>query len=199
MTTINGTGFNPYVYNAGSPNQTGSTGTNYNSNAYGSDGFSSSGSYSALSSGGMSYPISQIMAEDPSLAGRFGKWFMGTSDRFLKVGTNWLGRMFVNLVAGNIPLFTSRAESASISNNVNLWLGRSDLVRTGMTPYQATLLQDAGIQNVNDLSIVTNPGDQVVVAQMMTAASANRGYPIMVDQMMVSGWVSQAQQLDKYF
>ena len=166
---------------------------------YKSDVFNPTTNYSALSSGGVSFPISQIISEDPALASKFSKFFLGTSDRLLRVGTNWLGRFLVNIVAGNIPLFTSSTVSTQISNNVNLWIGRSDLVRAVGNPYNAILLQDVGIKNVNDLAVISNPSDQAVISQMMTAASANRGQPVFIDPMTVSGWVATAQQLPKYF
>lgn len=166
---------------------------------YKSDSVNLTANPTPLSSGGISFPISQIMTEDPALASRFGKFFLGTSDRLLRVGTNWFGRFLVNMVAGNFPLFTSKTVSTQISNNVNLWIGRSDLVRAVGNPYSATLLQDVGIKNVNDLAVITNPSDQAVISQMMTAASAQRGQPVFINQMMVSGWVATAQQLPKYF
>jgi hypothetical protein len=166
---------------------------------YKTDSFTPTSGYSTLSSGGMSFPIGQIISEDPAMASKFNKFFLGTSDRLLRVGSNWFGRFLVNLVAGNVPLFTSATTSTQISNNVNLWIGRSDLVRAVPNPYNAMLLQDVGVKNVNDLATITNINDQAVVCQRMMAASAARGLPAMIDPMMVSGWVAAAQQLPKYF
>jgi hypothetical protein len=166
---------------------------------YKTDRFTPTASYTALSGSPPNYPISQIIPEDPAAASKFSKWFIGSSNTMLKLGSNWLGKFFVNLVAGNIPIFTSTSVSTQISNNVNLWVGRSDLVRANVTPYQAMLLQDVAIKNINDLSVVTNPNDQAVLAQMVNAASVTRGQPIFVDQPTVASWVATAQTLPKYF
>jgi len=146
-----------------------------------------------------SYPVSQIMSEDPNLANRFSKFFLGSSNTLLKLGTNWLGKAFINLIAGNVPLFTSNQASLQISNNISTWVSRSDLVRTGATPYQAALLQDAGIRNVNDLATVTNMTDQAILASRMTTASIARGQAIAVSPANVSAWVNSSLQLPKYF
>ena len=124
---------------------------------YPTDGFSPSSSYASLASTPNSYPLSQIMFEQPSLSSRMGTFFMGSSDSFLKVGTTWIGRQFINLLSGNIPILTSKSAATQISNNINLWLGRSDLVRVGANPFEASLLQEVGVKNVNDLAILTNP------------------------------------------
>jgi hypothetical protein len=166
---------------------------------YKSDSFTSTTNYSALSSGGMSFPISQIISEDPALASKFSKFFLSDSDRLLRVGTNWFGRFLVNMVAGNIPIFTSKTVSTQISNNVNLWIGRSDLVRAVGNPYYASLLQDVGIKNVNDLAIISNPSDQAVISQMMSAVSAQKGAPVYIAPATVAGWNATAQALPKYF
>jgi len=193
---INGISPTPYIYGSSGSTPTASVpGTTFN--AYRTDSFSPSANLSATTST-ISYSISQIMMEDVSLSSRFNSWFIGTSDRFLRVGSNWLGKAFLNLVAGNIPLLTSSEKSTQISNNISLWLGRSDLVRTGATPFQAMLLQDTGIKNINDLAIISNPADQAVLSQMVSAAAAARGQSVFVDPAMIGNWVSTAQQLPKY-
>jgi len=154
--------------------------------------------YSTAPTGNSSYPVGQLMFEDPSLASRFSKFFLGSSNTILKLGSNWLGRAFINLVAGNVPIFTSSQASLQISNNVSTWIARSDLVRTGATPYQSALLQDVGIRNVSDLATVQNPTDQSILASRISTASIARGQPIVVDQSIVSSWVSSAIQLPKY-
>lgn len=183
------------VYGQSQPTQTGST--TQNTTSYGTDSFNTSNNYSTLASPS-SMSISQLIAEDPSMANRFSTFFMGTSDRFLKVGSSWLGKSVLNLLAGNIPILTSKTASTQISNNINAWLGRADLVRVGTTAYEASVLQDVGIKNINDLAAVTNPSDQAVVAQMMMAASASRGQPLMVQPSNVSTWVARAQSLPRY-
>jgi hypothetical protein len=165
--------------------------------SYGTDSFSSSNNYATLSTPS-SMPISQLIAEDPAMANRFSTFFMGTSDRFLKVGSSWLGRSVLNLLAGNFPLLTSSTASTQISNNINAWLGRADIVRAGTTAYEASVLQDVGIKNINDLAAVTNPSDQAVVAQMMVAASTARGQTLLVQPGNVANWVAKAQSLPKY-
>lgn len=195
---INGVSSTQYIYSGTTSNTSGPAPTYNTTSAYGNDGFAPTTNYSMAASTILSYPISQIIMEDASLAGRYDTWFMGTSDKFLRVGSNWLGKAFLNLLAGNIPLLTSSEKSTQISNNINLWLGRSDLVRTGATPFQSMLLQDTGIKNINDLAIVTNPADQTVLAQMMMAAAVNRGQTVYVDQPTINSWVIAAQQLPKY-
>lgn len=195
---LDGVSSNPYInntYNGTNVNQTNTVNTT-TGNTYGGDNFTynNSLSQSIISS----YPISQIITESPSLASRFGTFFMSSSETFLKVGSNWLGKSILNLLAGNIPLFTSTAVSTQISNNINTWLGRSDLVRTGMTPTHASIMQQIGIKNINDLAVITNPADQTVVAQMFNATATSTGVPLFVDPMTIASWVNTATQLPKY-
>lgn len=168
------------------------------SNNYPKDSFTTSGTYSATPTA-QSYPISQLMYESPSTASRLSSFFMDSSDKFLRVGSNWLGRTFINMLSGNIPFITSSAVSTQVSNNINTWLGRADLVRTGANPYQAMLLQDVGVKNLNDLSALRNAQDQATVAQLMTNASISRGQPVTISPSNVTAWVTLAQQLPKYF
>ena len=184
------------VYGQTTPAQTTSTASPTTS--YTTDTFNTSSSYATTLASPSSMSISQLISEDPAMANRFSTFFMGTSDRFLKVGSSWLGRSVLNLLAGNIPILTSSTASTQISNNINAWLGRADIVRAGTTAYEASVLQDVGIKNVNDLAAVTNPSDQAVVAQMMMAASASRGQPLMVQPANVATWVARAQSLPKY-
>lgn len=162
------------------------------------DNFTTTNTY-ATAPTPQSYPLSQLMYESPSTASRLSSFFMDSSDKFLRVGSNWLGKTFINMLSGNIPLFTSSAASTQISNNVNTWLGRADLIRGGANPYQALLLQDVGIKNLTDLSALRNPQDQATVAQLMTNASINRGQPVTILPANVTSWVATAQGLSKYF
>ena len=197
---VDGVSSNPYInnnnYGNNNVNQTNNT-NNTNQNPYGGDNFNYNNPVSTQSVIS-SYPISQIITESPSLASKFGKLFMSNSETFLKVGSNWLGKSILNLLAGNIPLVTSASVSTQISNNINTWLGRSDLVRAGMTPIHASIMQQIGIKNISDLAVIKNPGDQAVVSQMFNATAASNGLPIMIDPMTVSSWSNTASQLPKY-
>lgn len=187
---VNNTSQTPYVnntygtQNVGGVPPTGSQSTN----PYNTDGYSNS--VSTLGSGTNSFPVSQIISESPSIAGTFSKFFISSSSSLLRVGSNSVGRFFLNMMAGNIPFITSKTVSTQISNSINVWVGRSDLVRTGMNPIQASLFQDAGIKNVTDLSMIGNPADQGVLAQMVNAAGAAKGIPVNVSPSQVSSWVA---------
>lgn len=197
-TNINNTSSTSYVNNTYGTQNTGAvsnTGGN-TTNPYSTDGYSNS--VSTLGSGSNSFPVSQIIAESPSIASKFSRFFISSSSSLLRVGSNSVGRFFLNMMAGNIPFITSKTVSTQISNSINVWVGRSDLVRTGMNPMQATLFQDAGIKNVTDLSLIGNPADQGVLAQMVNAAGAARGIPANVTPSQVSSWVAASQQLPKY-
>jgi hypothetical protein len=195
LNSISSTSYTSNNYSVTNSGQTNNV-LNTTSNPYGGDNFTYNNSLtqSIISS----YPISQIITESPSLANRFSKFFMSNSETFLKVGSNWLGKSILNLLAGNIPLITSKSVSTQISNNINIWLGRSDLVRVGMTPTHASIMQQIGIKNINDLSVITNPSDQTVVAQMFNSTATSIGIPLFVDAMTISSWVNTAKQLPKY-
>lgn len=201
MLNVNNSSSTPYVNNSYGTQNTSQTtptaGTN-NPAGYKTDGYTSSTSYSTLGSGTNSFPVSQIISENPTIASKFSKFFIGNSGSLLRVGSTSVGRFFLNMMAGNVPFLTSKTVSTQISNSINVWVGRSDLVRTGMNPIEATLLQEAGIKNVTDLSMISNPSDQSVLAQMVNAAGAAKGIPVMITQPQVAGWVSAAQQLPKY-
>lgn len=194
---VNNTSPTPYVNNtSGTQGVTNNQPAYTNTNTYGNDGYNSS--MSTLGSGTNSYPVSQIISESPSIASTFGKFFIGSSSSLLRVGSNSVGRFFLNLMAGNIPFVTSKTVSTQISNSINVWVGRSDLVRTGMNPIEASLFQDAGIKNVTDLALIGNPSDQAVLAQMVNAAGASRGIPVAISSSQVANWVAASQQLPKY-
>lgn len=173
------------------------TGTSYTPTAsYSTDSYTSS--VTTQTTGGTSYPVSQLILEDPTMASKFSRFFISSSSSLLRVGSNWLGKFMLNMMAGNIPLITSSSVSTQISNSVTLYVGRADLVRTGMNPIQAMAMQDAGIKNVTDLARITNPADQAVLAQMANAAGASRGFNPGITQMNVASWVSTSQGLTKY-
>lgn len=165
---------------------------------YTPDAYSPTSTYGSASAP-TSYPMSQLMYEQPTLAGNFSRFFIDSSDKFLKMGSNWLGKSVLNLMAGNIPFLTSKATSTQISNNINSWLGRADIIRAGVNPYQAILLQDVGVRNMTDLANIRNPQDQMTLSQMINGASATRGQPIFVSPANVTAWVTNAQQLPKNF
>lgn len=166
-------------------------------NPYSQDGYSG-GSY-AMASAAASGSISAIVS-DPKAAGRFSMFMINTPDRLLKVGAGLgaVGRGFLNLLAGNVPFFTSSAESAQISSNVRLWMSSADLVRTGASPIQATLLQDVGIWNAQDLSVYVNPADQGVLASRLAGAAAARGVMEAPSAQQVGAWVAVANQVTHY-
>lgn len=173
------------------------TGTSY-TGAYQSDVYS--GTSYAPTSMAASGTISSIVT-DPKAASRFSLFMINSPQRLLSIGGGMgaIGRGFINLLAGNIPLFTSAAESYQISNNVRLWLSSADLVRTGAAPAQATLLQDIGIWKAQDLAIYVNPADQGVLAQRMAGAAAARGMMgVAPSAAQVGMWVQTAIQAPKY-
>lgn len=173
------------------------TGNPYGS-AYQTDAYS--GTSYAPTSMAASGTISSIVT-DPKAASRFSLFMINSPQRLLSIGGGMgaIGRGFINLLAGNIPLFTSAADSYQISNNVRLWLSSADLVRTGAAPAQATLLQDIGIWKAQDLAIYVNPADQAVLAQRMAGAAAARGMVGMAPSAgQVGMWVQSAIQAPKY-
>ncbi len=201
INNVNNSSPTPYINNSyGTPpvNQTGQTSGNTGSPYNNTDSFSPNSAYSTLGTGTTSYPVSQIISENPTIAGKISRFFIGSSSSLLRVGSNSVGRFFLNMMAGNVPFLTNKTVSTQISNSINVWVGRADLVRTGMNPTEATLLQEAGIKNVTDLSMIGNPSDQGVLAQMATAAGAAKGMPVIITQQQVSSWVANSQQLPKY-
>lgn len=145
----------------------------------------------------LDYPISAVV-DNPSVAKRLGWFLINSPSKLLSVGAGWggIGRFFVNLIAGNVPIITSSAKAQQISNDVSRWIGKSDLLRTGADPISATLLQDVGIMNVNDLAMITNPVDQNVLHQRITMAASSRGVTPPTFGMLVS-WINTAIQLPK--
>lgn len=199
LNNVNGSSPTPYINNTSSGQSVNQTNqVNNSTSGYRTDNYSATNSYSTLGSGTNSYPVSQIISENPTIAGKFNKFFIGSSSSLLKVGSSSVGRFFLNMMAGNVPFFTNKTVSTQISNSISVWVGRADLVRTGMNPTEATLLQEAGIKNVTDLALIGNPSDQSVLAQMATAAGAAKGIPLQINQTQVSNWVTAAQQLPKY-
>lgn len=159
-----------------------------------------SGASYATASMAASGSISAIVS-DPKAASRFSLFLINTPQRLLSVGGGMgvVGRAFLNMLAGNVPLFTSAAERAQISNNVRLWLSSADLVRTGAAPAQATLLQDVGVWTAQDLAIYVNPADQNVLAQRLAGAAGARGWGgAAPSAQQVGMWVASAVQLPKY-
>lgn len=167
--------------------------------AYQSDAYSG-GSYASPVSMAASGSISAIVS-DPGAASRFSLFLINSPDRLLKVGGGLgvVGRSFLNLLAGNIPLFTSASERTQISNNVRLWMSGADLMRTGATANQSRLLQDIGIWKAQDLAIYVNPADQAVLAGRLAGAAAARGLMGEVPSpAMVGSWVQMAHQVSHY-
>lgn len=166
--------------------------------AYAMDAYSGAGY--ATTSMAASGSISAIVS-DPSAASRFSLFMINTPQRLLSVGGGMgvVGRAFLNLLAGNVPLFTSSAERAQISSNVRTWLSSADLVRTGAAPAQATLLQDVGIWSAQDLAVYVNPADQAVLAQRLAGAAGARGWGgVAPSAQQVGMWVATAVQVPKY-
>lgn len=160
-------------------------------------------------SGGSYYPAQSMAAEggisaivsDPSAASRMSLFLINSPDRLLKVGAGLgvVGRFFINMLAGSVPLFTSSAQQAQIKQNVFGWLSSADLLRVGATPNQTRMLQDVGIWNVQDLTLYGNPADQAVLAQRLMGAAAARGLGAEAPHAgMVGAWVQAAMQLPKY-
>lgn len=195
-------GSNPY-YGYTPPAQTGAqqpmgnvqgTQTPYQSDAYAGGNY-----YMANTSMAASGSISSIVL-DPKTASRFSLFMINTPDRLLTVGAGLggVGRGFLNLLAGNVPLFTSSARSTEISNNVRLWMSSADLMRTGANANHATLLQDIGIWKAQDLAVYYNPADQAVLSQRMAGAAAARGITDIPSPAMIGGFVQAANQVSHY-
>lgn len=166
--------------------------------AYQADAYSGA-SYAPVSMAA-SGSISAIVT-DPSAASRFSLFMINSPQRLLSIGGGMgsVGRAFLNLLAGNVPIFTSSAQRAEISNNVRLWLSSADLLRTGANPAQATCMQDVGIWKAQDLALYVNPGDQAVLAQRLAAAAAARGLMGSAPSAAQVGmWVQTALQVPKY-
>ena len=170
----------------------GTYGTAYQMDAYSGSSYATS----AAASGSIS-----AIVTDPKAASRFSLFLINSPSRLLAVGGGMgvVGRAFLHMLAGSVPLFTSSAERAQISNNVRLWLSSADLVRTGATPAQANLLQDVGVWTAQDLSVYVNPTDQSVLAQRLAAAAGARGWPGTAPAPQTVGmWVAAAIQAPKY-
>lgn len=195
-------GSNPYYGYTSTPPTSASApaATGAGVNPYQTDGYAGGSYYAAPVSMASAGTLSAIVS-DAGTASRFSLFMINSPERLLKVGGGMgaVGRGFLNLLAGNIPLFTSSAQRAQISNNVQLWLSSADLVRTGANAIQATLLQDVGVYKAQDLALYTNPSDQGVLAQRLAGAAAARG---MMDQappaQLVGAWVQAAVQAPKY-
>ncbi len=169
-------------------------------NPYQTDGYSGGSYYAAPMSMASTGTLSAIVS-DSGAASRFSLFMINSPERLLKVGGGMgaVGRGFLNLLAGNIPLFTSSAQRAQISGNVQLWLSSADLVRTGANAIQATLLQDVGVYKAQDLALYTNPSDQGVLAQRLAGAAAARGVMGQAPPAQTVGaWVQAAVQAPKY-
>ena len=167
--------------------------------AYQADAYAGGNYYMANTSMAASGSISAIVS-DPQAASRFSLFFINTPDRLLTVGAGMgaIGRGFLNLLAGNVPLFTSSARSTEISNNVRLWMSSADLMRTGANANHAVLLQDIGIWKAQDLAVYYNPADQAVLSQRMAAAAAARGIADIPSPAMIGGFVQAAGQVSHY-
>ncbi len=168
-------------------------------NPYQSDTYAGGNYYMANTSMAASGSISAIVS-DPKAASRFSLFLINTPDRLLTVGAGLgsVGRGFLNLLAGNVPLFTSSAQSAEISNNVRLWMSSADLMRTGANANHAVLLQDIGVWKAQDLAVYYNPSDQAVLSQRMAGAAAARGITDIPTPAMIGGFVQAANQVNHY-
>lgn len=169
-------------------------------NPYQMDGYSGqSYAMQSMQQGAVGVQLSSIVG-DPKALSRMNMFMINSSDRLLKVGAGFgvVGRFFVNMLAGKVPLFTSSAQAQQVENNVSTWLSSADLVRTGSTPFQTSLLQNEGIWKTKDLQFIVNPTDQSVLASRLTAASAAKGQPQTITQGMVANWVAVAQTLTHY-
>lgn len=167
---------------------------------YQGDTYAGSSYYSSSVSMAASGSISAIVG-DPKAASRFSMFMINSPERLLKVGAGLgvVGRGFLNLLAGNVPLFTSSAQSAEISHNVRTWLSSADLVRTGASPTHALLLQDVGVWRAQDLALYVNPADQAVLASRLAGAAAARGLgQFTPSAQMVGSWVQVSHQLTHY-
>ncbi|MGE3727721.1 MAG: hypothetical protein AB7I41_19335 [Candidatus Sericytochromatia bacterium] len=168
-------------------------------NPYLADSYTGGSDYSPMSMAAQG-GIGAIVG-DSAAASRLSAFLINTPDRLLKVGAGLgvVGRFFVNVLSGSVPMFTSSAQQAQIKQNVFGWISSADLMRTGASPNQTRMMQDVGLWNVQNLTLYTNPADQAVLAQRLAGAAAARGLMMEApNQGMVSAWVNAAIGLPKY-
>jgi hypothetical protein len=169
-------------------------------NPYQADSYRGGSDYYAPMSMAAQGGIGSIVG-DSAAASRLSAFLINTPDRLLKVGAGLgvVGRFFVNVLSGSVPMFTSSAQQTQVKQNVFGWISSADLLRTGATPNQTRLLQDVGIWNVQNLTLYGNPADQAVLAQRLAGAAAARGMMGEApNQGMVGAWVNASMALPKY-
>lgn len=139
------------------------------------------------------YPIN-LVVDDPSAASHLKFFFIGSASSLLKVGASPLGRSFLGLFAGAVPLFTPSAQASMIRSNVTMWVNRADMTRAGMDPMSAKVLQSAGVMGVADLARYASPMDQAMLAAKAAPIAAGMGIAP-PNAATISLWVRTAQQL----
>lgn len=190
----------PYNYAIQASRAAAPTASAYPTPTYQADSYTGGSNYYAPMSMAAQGGIGSIVG-DSAAASRLSAFLINTPDRLLKVGAGLgvVGRFFVNVLSGSVPMFTSSAQQAQIKQNVFGWISSADLMRTGATPNQSRMMQDVGLWNVQNLTLYTNPADQAVLAQRLAGAAAARGLMAEApNQGMVSAWVNAAIGLPKY-
>lgn len=139
------------------------------------------------------YPIDAVI-EDPRMASRLRFFFIGNSRTLLKVGASPFGRSVLSFLGGAIPLFTPSAQIQMIRSNMDTWVYRADLLRAGMDPIQARMLQMAGVMSVPDLARYASPMDQAMLASKLLPIAASLGVQP-PSAALIATWVRTAQQL----
>lgn len=188
-----GSGLPPIGY--GYPPPVGGTApTGQTGQAYGGDAVGLSGAAGSPAGVG---PIEAVV-DQPSIAKRFRMALVNSTERLLKVGGDGgaVGRWFLGVLAGNLPFVTAPARKQEIQTQVFAWVGRADLMRTGMSAWDARLLQASGVANVNDLKLYGNPMDQQVLSMRIQAIAQSWGAPTWPSAMNISAWVAAAQGLE---
>lgn len=140
-------------------------------------------------------PIAGIV-DQPSVANRFKMFFVSNADRLLRVGGEGgrAGRWFLGLLAGSMP-WTPAARKQEISTQVMGWVGRADLMRTGMSAWDARLIQAAGFNTSQDLRMLANPYDQAELARRLQGLAASWGASVSPPPAQIGLWVTAAQAL----
>lgn len=129
--------------------------------------------------------------DDATIANRWSKLGINTNERLLAIGaSSKLGRWCLKLLAGSVPLLTDSTKRQTIDTNVQAWLGQADLLRTGMQPVQAKVMQQVGVFSARDLANYANAYDQSVLLGRYATASGGYGVPT---SLQLAQWVSIAQ------
>lgn len=185
--TLSSYGLQPLSYTAPAYTQTVAPVTNLAQPGYAPTMLTLSGAASAPS---VAMPVSAFV-EDATIANRWSKFGISTNEKMLAIGgKSKLGRWCLKLLAGSVPFFTDSSKRQTIDQNVQRWLGQADLLRTGMQPVNAKIMQQVGVFSTRDLANYANAYDQSVLLGRYATASGGYGVP---SPQQLAQWVSIAQ------